>query len=73
MCAMLSWRVMLCVEWALCPSFRTLCHAVLRLPGESSGADCEVVVAERMGLPVMYDLEVLRLWLDQEKDTAPAL
>lgn len=32
------------------------CDAVLRLPGESSGADQDVAIAERRGLPVYYDI-----------------
>jgi hypothetical protein len=34
-------------------------HAVLRLPGESKGADAEVAVAERLGLPVLADVPSL--------------
>ena len=33
--------------------------AVLRLPGESRGADGEVALAERLGIPVFYNLDVL--------------
>lgn len=33
--------------------------AVLRLPGESVGADREVVEAKRLGIPVFYDLQFL--------------
>jgi hypothetical protein len=32
------------------------CDAVLRLPGESAGADLDVATAERLGLPVYYDV-----------------
>ncbi|MFJ2754336.1 DUF4406 domain-containing protein [Nocardioides sp. NPDC087217] len=32
------------------------CDAVLRLPGESAGADQDVAIAERRGLPVYYDI-----------------
>ena len=32
------------------------CDAVLRLPGESTGADQDVVIAEQRGLPVYYAL-----------------
>ncbi|MFE5336501.1 DUF4406 domain-containing protein [Isoptericola sp. NPDC056573] len=32
------------------------CDAVLRLPGESTGADQDVVIAESRGLPVYYDV-----------------
>lgn len=33
------------------------CDAVLRLPGESTGADQDVAIAEERGLPVYYRLE----------------
>jgi hypothetical protein len=32
------------------------CDAVLRLPGESTGADQDVAIANERGLPVYYDL-----------------
>jgi seryl-tRNA(Sec) selenium transferase len=32
------------------------CDAVLRLPGESTGADTDVAIARERGLPVYYDL-----------------
>lgn len=32
------------------------CDAVLRLPGESSGADTDVVIARERGIPVYADL-----------------
>jgi hypothetical protein len=31
------------------------CDAVLRLPGESSGADQDVAIAQERGLPVYYE------------------
>lgn len=36
------------------------CDAVLRLPGKSSGADREEVVAMSLGIPVFYNLEDLK-------------
>jgi hypothetical protein len=33
------------------------CDAVLRLPGESTGADQDVAIAKERGLPVYYRLE----------------
>jgi hypothetical protein len=36
--------------------------AVLRLPGESSGADREVAHAEARGIPVFTDLDALIAW-----------
>jgi hypothetical protein len=32
------------------------CDAVLRLPGESAGADLDVATATRLGLPVYHDV-----------------
>ena len=39
------------IEWL------RLCHAVLRLPGDSVGADAEVAEAKRLGLPVYLAIE----------------
>jgi hypothetical protein len=36
--------------------FLPLCDALLRLPGESAGADREVAVARELGLPVFKDV-----------------
>jgi hypothetical protein len=33
------------------------CHAVLRLPGESTGADQDVRIAKEHGLPVYHQVE----------------
>jgi hypothetical protein len=33
------------------------CDAVLRIPGESTGADQDVEIARRRGLPIFYKLE----------------
>jgi len=35
----------------------TRCHVVLRLPGESTGADNDVKVARQLGLNIYYRLE----------------
>lgn len=43
------------LEW-LCA-----CDAVLRLPGESSGADNEVAEATKQGIPVVYSIDELRV------------
>lgn len=32
------------------------CHALLRLPGESKGADREVELAKELGIPVFYSI-----------------
>lgn len=37
-----------------------VCDAVLRLPGESNGADHEVQLAKDLNIPVFYDLESLK-------------
>jgi hypothetical protein len=37
-------------EWLKC------CDAVLRLPGESTGADREVALAKELGIPVYYSI-----------------
>jgi hypothetical protein len=39
--------------------FIPCCHAVLRLPGESGGADKEVILAESLGLPVFTSMAAL--------------
>ncbi len=40
-------------EWVTC------CDALLRIPGESSGADGEVALAESLGLPVLFSVAEL--------------
>ena len=35
------------------------CDAVLRLPGESNGAEIEVALAKEKGIPVFYSLDKL--------------
>jgi hypothetical protein len=47
-------------EQVLYPTAQRLlehCDAVLRLPGESTGADQDVAIARRRGLPVYYSLD----------------
>jgi hypothetical protein len=39
-----------------------VCDAVLRLPGESSGADKEVAEAGRLGLPVFHSIDGVIAW-----------
>lgn len=36
-----------------------VCDVLLRIPGESSGADREIVQAMDLGIPVYYDLQAL--------------
>lgn len=40
-------------------AYISTCHALLRLPGESEGADREVAYAEKLGIPVYYKVEDL--------------
>ena len=44
---------------ALDNEFLPCCAAVLRLPGESNGADKEVALAQRLGLPVFTSVREL--------------
>lgn len=44
-----------------------ICDAIYRLPGESSGADSEVHLAESLGLPVFYTLDELKRELPVQK------
>jgi hypothetical protein len=39
-----------------------VCHALLRLPGESNGADKEVMEAKRLGIPVFWTLQDVVTW-----------
>jgi Domain of unknown function (DUF4406) len=39
--------------------FLPCCDAVLRIPGESSGADKEVVLAQKVGLPIFTNIDEL--------------
>lgn len=34
-----------------------VCEVVLRLPGESAGADAETALANRLGIPVVHSVE----------------
>lgn len=38
------------------------CDVVLRLPGESKGADLEVAEAERLGIPVFHQVDQVVAW-----------
>lgn len=42
------------------------CDAVLRLPGESSGADKEVAEANKLGIPVYFGIEELKKAIESE-------
>lgn len=41
--------------------------AVLRLPGESSGADLETAEADRLGIPVFGDVAAVIQWAQQRR------
>lgn len=48
-------------DWmAIDAEWLQFCDAVLRLEGESSGADDEEVMARELGIPIFYDLSSLR-------------
>ena len=38
-------------------AFLPYCDALLRLPGESNGADAEVELAEKLGIPIFYSIK----------------
>lgn len=40
------------------------CDAMLRIPGESPGADGEVAFALEHGIPVFHDEPALRAWIE---------
>lgn len=41
-----------------------VCHALYRMEGKSKGADGEVAEAQRLGIPVFYEMDDLKAWLD---------
>lgn len=54
-------------DWmSFCFNWLTACQAVLRLPGESSGADREVELAKSLGMPVFTTVEELLRWAKQQ-------
>ena len=53
------------VEQVMYPTAQRLlthCDAVLRLPGESTGADQDVAIARERGLPVFFALDEIPAW-----------
>ncbi|MEU1085350.1 DUF4406 domain-containing protein [Streptomyces sp. NPDC005576] len=46
------------------------CHAVLRLPGESAGADQDVATARGRGLPVYYEVREIPRRTPAEQEAA---
>ena len=53
--------MMLDLEWL------SACNYLLRLPGESSGADYEVEYARSVGIPVFYTIEQLKEYIHDEE------
>lgn len=51
----------------------THCQAVLRIPGESVGADKEITEATQLGIPVFYDQEDVVRWARAEPLSESAL
>ncbi len=52
-------------DWLqMCFDWIPTCHALLRVPGESPGADKEVAFAMSLGIPVFYSVEQLAKGLD---------
>jgi len=54
---------------AYCMVHIPFCHAVLVLPGESSGKDREIAIAKSLGKPIFYSVEELYKWLDEMEET----
>jgi len=44
------------------------CDCLLRLPGESNGADLEVKYAEEKGMPIFYSVEELTNYIEEKPD-----
>lgn len=44
------------------------CDILLRMPGDSSGADKEVEYAKSQDIPVVYSVNELRDWTDAQRD-----
>lgn len=49
-------------------AFLKTCHAVIRLSGESKGADGEVEHALKLGIPVFYTMEDLVFYFQKQLD-----
>ena len=43
------------------------CDAVLRLPGESAGADRETALAEKKGIPVVFGVAEFKEWARKQQ------
>lgn len=70
-----SWQMLAPVEYEawmeLDFAWVERCDAVLRLPGESSGADREVAHANRLGIPVFCDVASLLQGFEIEEGGRP--
>lgn len=47
------------------------CHVLVRLPGESPGADREVKFAQELQMPVFFGLEEFHNYIKEEEDRLP--
>lgn len=56
-----SWETWMALDY----HWLHLCNALLRLPGDSRGADQEEVWARGANIPVFYSVEELVKWADQ--------
>lgn len=48
-------------------AFIEVCDAVLRLPGESPGADREEAFAQKKGIPVFHEEDTLLRWASEKR------
>ena len=51
-----AWDIWMDIDYALLDK----CDILLRLPGESKGADLEVTYAQEQGIPVHFNIDSLR-------------
>lgn len=56
-----EWWIKWCLQWV------TACDALVRLPGDSPGADEEVAAARELGIPVYYGLEEALVALGEQR------
>lgn len=60
-------------DWLSCDKAQVAkCDAVLRLPGESVGADEETAFARQLRIPVFHSIDSLRTHFEVDPDTDPA-
>lgn len=62
----IGWRhadwIVYCLDWV------AVCDAVLRLPGESKGADVEVSMARKWGIEVFHSIEDIRKMMEDDNE-----